>query len=93
MGIFLSKLILMIFFLNHLNANNWALPCAGCHSPTGIYSKSTIPSIYDLDKKYFINALKDYKSGVRDNYIMQIISRGYTDQEIEMLADYYAKKD
>ena len=25
------------------------------------------------------------------NYIMQIISKGYTDKEIELLAEYYGK--
>jgi len=83
--------ILVFYFLNYANANNIALPCAGCHGPKGSSPGETIPSINNLDKKYFINALKDYKSGDRKNYIMNIISKGYTDKEIELIADYYAK--
>ena len=85
------KLILILFFSCHLKANNLALPCAGCHGPEGKSPGDTIPSINNLDKKYFISALKAYKNGSRNNYIMQIISKGYSDKEIELLADYYGK--
>ena len=72
-----------------LHANNLALPCAGCHGPNGKSPGETIPSINNLDKNYFINALKEYKSGIRENYIMRIIANGYTDAQIEILADFY----
>ena len=85
------KLLFMLFLSSNLKANNLALPCAGCHGPEGNSPGDTIPSIKNLDKKYFINALKAYKNESRNNYIMQIISKGYTDKEIELLADYYGK--
>jgi len=85
------KLLFMLFLSSNLKANNLALPCAGCHGPEGNSPGDTIPSIKNLDKKYFINALKAYKNGTRPNYIMQIISKGYTDKEIELLAEYYGK--
>ena len=85
------QFLLIIFLSNYSDANNLALPCAGCHGSEGISPGDTIPSIKNLDKKYFINALKAYKNGTRPNYIMQIISKGYTDKEIELLAEYYGK--
>ena len=92
MRFILCKSILIISLISHLNANNLALPCAGCHGPNGVSPGETIPSINNLDKQYFINAFKEYKRGERKNYIMQIISKGYTDKEIELLANYYDKK-
>ena len=85
------QFLLIILLSNYSGANNLALPCAGWHGPEGNSPGDTIPSIKNLDKKYFINALKAYKNGTRPNYIMQIISKGYTDKEIELLAEYYGK--
>ena len=85
-------LFLGLFYLNFLDivlANNLALPCAGCHGPNGVSPGDTIPSINNLEKSYFIQAFKEYKNGTRDHYIMKIIANGYSDQEIEILADYY----
>ena len=50
-------------------------------------------SINNLDKQYFINAFKEYKTGERKHYLMQIISRGYSEKEVELLANYYGKKN
>ena len=49
------KILLVITIISHLNANNLALPCAGCHGPKGVSPGETIPSINNLDKQYFIN--------------------------------------
>ena len=83
----------VLLLCHHLKANNLALPCAGCHAPENNVNIETIPSINNLNKEYFINAFKEYKSGTRSNYIMQIIAKGYTDKQIELLAEYYGKEN
>ncbi len=88
----LSLFSLFLWFTN-LHANNLALPCAGCHVSKELVASSTIPSIKNLDRDYFVQAFKEYKNGERENYLMRIISNGYTDQEINILADYYEKKE
>ncbi|RPH07776.1 MAG: cytochrome C [Alphaproteobacteria bacterium TMED93] len=90
-----TLLILSIVYfisVNILKANNLALPCAGCHSTDGNSPGKTIPSIKNLEKNYFIQAFKEYKDGTRDHYIMKIIANGYSDKEIQLLADYYENK-
>ena len=89
------KIILTIFVINFLNislANNIALPCYGCHISNNEVSTNSIPLIEGLDKAYFINAFYEYKNKERDNYLMQIISQGYSDKEIENLAEYFSNK-
>ena len=89
------KIILTIFVINFLNislADNIALPCYGCHISNNEVSTNSIPLIEGLDKAYFINAFYEYKNKERDNYLMQIISQGYSDKEIESLAEYFSNK-
>ena len=89
--------IILIFFLSVLLkmsiANNIALPCYGCHVSHDHKSNNSIPMIEGIDKKYFITAFLEYKKKVRDNYLMQIISQGYSESEIESLAEYFSNKE
>ena len=74
-------------------ANNIALPCYGCHMANDNKSNNSIPMIEGIDKKYFITAFNEYKNKIRDNYLMQIISQGYSGSEIENLAEYFSNKE
>ena len=90
------RLILIFFLINLLTmsfANNIALPCYGCHISNNNKSNNSIPMIEGIDKKYFISAFHEYKNKARDNYLMQIISQGYSESEIESLADYFSNKE
>ena len=49
--------------------------------------------IEGIDKKYFITAFHEYKNKIRDNYLMQIISQGYSESEIENLAEYFSNRE
>ena len=89
------RLILIFFLISLLNlsfADNTALPCYGCHMPNNNKSNNSIPMIEGIDKKYFITAFYEYKNKIRDNYLMQIISQGYSTSEIENLAEYFSNK-
>ena len=89
------RLMLIFFLINLLKlsfANNIALPCYGCHISNNNISDNSIPMIEGIDKKYFIIAFHEYKNKIRDNYLMQIISQGYSDSEIENLAEYFSNR-
>ena len=86
----MNFVILLIFFF--LLGNNLALPCYGCHKTYEEAKFSSIPSIEGIEKNYFINAFREYKNKDRENYLMQIISQGYSDKEIENLAEYFSNK-
>lgn len=74
-------------------ANNLALPCYGCHIKNDKSHNSSIPSIEGLNEKYIINAMEEYKNKLRDNYLMQIISNGYSKEQIKSLANFFSKKN
>ena len=90
------RLVLIFFLVNFITigfANNIALPCYGCHMSNNSTSNNSIPMIEGIDKKYFITAFHEYKKKIRDNYLMQIISQGYSESEIENLAEYFSNKE
>ena len=63
--------------------------CMACHGPGG-KSLGAIPSINGLDRAYFVQAMKDFKSGTRPGTIMKRHATGYTDAEFEAMAAYFA---
>jgi len=71
-----------------LRAAILANPCAGCHGMDGV-SAGTIPSINQLSADAIVAALKAFKSGERPGTVMDRIAKGYTDEEIQRIADYF----
>jgi cytochrome c553 len=67
-----------------------AANCSNCHGTTGS-SESAIPNLAGLQKPYFVEQMKLFREGKRPATLMQQIAKGYTDQQIEALADYYAR--
>ncbi len=65
--------------------------CAGCHGTRGQGRLSiTAPPLAGQSKEMLINKIKRYRSGEIDNPAMQLMTRDLSDQEIELLADYYS---
>lgn len=62
--------------------------CASCHGTDGYSSGPGTPSIAGLDKSYLIRTMKAYRTGERASSVMSRIAKGYTDTQIERMADY-----
>lgn len=88
-------LVFIIFSVNTITllGNNLALPCNGCHKVNNNKNSSSIPSLQGIDKEYFKKTFNEYKNKIRENYLMQIISQGYSEQEIENLAAYFSNRE
>jgi cytochrome c553 len=84
-------LLLMVTqaYSQSLQVQQWASSCTSCHGSDG-YSRGGIPSIAGLNKNTIIESMGDYKSGKRTGTIMHQISKGYSDVQIEKIADYFA---
>jgi cytochrome c553 len=67
-----------------------AAACAGCHGETGVSSIPGMPSLVSLDQKYFVAAMRDYRSGKRRNEAMKPFAAALGDATLEKLALYYA---
>jgi cytochrome c553 len=66
-----------------------AAACAACHGANG-QGMAPNPALAGKSEAQLIQALKDFKSGKRDNAIMKGMASSLSDQDIENLAAYYA---
>jgi len=71
------------------HSRNLAASCAGCHGTNG-HSVGGTPVLAGLDKALFVAAMKDFKSGARPSTVMQNHAKGYSDEEFEKMADFFA---
>jgi len=68
--------------------------CAACHGHNGQGEKVDIPALAGQQAVYSRNAMQEFKTGLRHNDVysrMRIIAKSLTDDEINALAQYYAK--
>ncbi len=72
-------------------ARNLAAQCANCHGTNG-RSVADVPSLAGQSAAVLINKMKDYKDGKQQATIMHQLSKGYTDEQIALIADYYSKQ-
>lgn len=71
------------------NAALLASGCAACHGTQG-HSVGGTPSLAGLDRLYFIEQMQQFQSGERPATVMMKHARGYSEEEIRLLADYFA---
>ena len=71
-----------------------AANCAGCHGTRGraVAAGERDLSLAGYSRESFTNGMKMYRDGKRPATIMHQIAKGYTDEEIAALADYFAKQ-
>jgi len=62
--------------------------CAGCHGDKG-QGVAPNPALAGKPEADQVKALKDYKSGVKSNPLMNGIAASLSDQDMEDLAAYY----
>lgn len=63
--------------------------CAACHGTDG-KSPGTIPTIHGKSVTFLSQALKDFRSGKRPSTVMGRHATGYSDEEIQLIADHFA---
>ena len=63
--------------------------CATCHGPLGLSQLPNAPNLAGQPALYLAEQLKNYRSGKRQNEMMQVMAKPLTDQEIDNLAAWY----
>ena len=63
--------------------------CAGCHGANG-EGVGPNPALAGKSENQLIQAMKDFKSGKRDNAVMKGLASRLSDQDMANLAAYYA---
>ncbi len=66
--------------------------CAACHGPDGNSPTPDFPRIAGQYEDYLAKALADYKSGKRENPIMQGMAAPLSNTEIADLAAYFSRQ-
>lgn len=66
--------------------------CAGCHGTNGGSAGPSMPSLSSQSKTAIVEAMKKFKSGERPSSIMGRLAKGYSDAEIEKMAEFFAKQ-
>lgn len=69
-----------------------ARTCNNCHGVGGVSAGGSMPSIGGLPRAYLANIMKEWKYDKRGAATMNRIVKGLSDDEIDALASYYAKK-
>jgi cytochrome c553 len=66
-----------------------AVSCSGCH-PTSARVTSPVLRLNGLAPDAIVRALKEFRSGQRVGTVMDRIAKGFTDEEIQAIAAWYA---
>lgn len=69
-----------------------AAMCTGCHGADGNSMVPTFPKLAGQHEAYLVDAMKQYKSGARNNASMKPMVAALTDTDIANLAAYYASQ-
>jgi len=70
-------------------ARNLAATCANCHGTNG-NARGEMKQLAGVSAEKIIAAVADYKSGAQPATIMHQISKGYTEDQIKLVAAYFA---
>lgn len=66
--------------------------CAGCHGTGGGSAGLTMPSLASQSKTAIVDAMKKFKSGERPSTVMGRLAKGYSDADINLMAEYFSKQ-
>jgi len=70
-------------------ARNLAATCANCHGTNGA-ARGDMKVLAGVKADTLIAMMSDYKTGAQPGTIMPQISKGYTDEQIKLIAGYFA---
>jgi cytochrome c553 len=66
-----------------------AAACTGCH-PASTRVTSPVPRLAGIDRDAIVTAMQDFRADRRPATVMDRIARGFTDDEIQAIAAWYA---
>jgi len=69
-----------------------AATCAACHGPDGVGITADFPTLAGQHADYIEQALKAYRSGKRQNAVMNPMAAALKDEDIHALALYFSQQ-
>ena len=65
--------------------------CAGCHGTRGD-GYGSLPPILGMERRLFLEAMRDFKQDDRPATVMNRIAKGLSDSDLVKLADHFCKE-
>lgn len=76
-----------------LYTQSLAATCANCHGTLGKGVKDgSLPKLAGLKSEYLSEQMQAFKSGARPATIMHQIAKGYSDEQVKLLAAFFASQ-
>ena len=72
-----------------LQIRSMAASCAGCHGTSGI-AQQGMESLAGVPKDELLKKMLDFKSGKKPATLMHQLSKGFSDEQLDQLASYFA---
>jgi sulfide dehydrogenase cytochrome subunit len=66
-----------------------AASCLGCHAVAA--DGSPVPSLGSFTVEQMVTAMQAFRSGSRPATVMNRIAKGFSDEEIKAIADWYGR--
>ncbi len=89
--------ILLVFFAFNTYADDVAagrakadVACALCHGASGLSSLPNAPHLAGQPAIYVVEQLRNYRSGKRQNEVMNVIAKNLSDAEISHLGAWFS---
>ncbi len=73
-------------------ARTLAATCASCHGTEGRSATQEVPSLAGLPKEHIIAQMKAFRDGTRPATVMNQLAKGYSDAQVELVADYFSRR-
>ena len=70
-------------------ARDIAATCANCHGPNGV-SLGTVETLAGKPKAELAQKLQEFKQGKRPGTIMPQLAKGFTDEQLDIVAAWFA---
>ncbi len=72
-----------------LQVRSWAAACANCHGTNG-QAQPGMASLAGVNKDDIVKNMQDFKAGRKPATIMHQLAKGYSDEQIQAIAAYFA---
>lgn len=72
-----------------LQVRSMAAGCSACHGTHGVAAPG-MDDIAGAKKEILVKRMQDFKSGKRSATVMHQLAKGYSDEQIDQLASYFA---
>jgi sulfide dehydrogenase cytochrome subunit len=72
-----------------LQVRSWAAACANCHGTNGQALQGMEP-LAGVSQDDIVRKMQDFKTGRKPATLMHQLSKGYSDEQIQAIAGYFA---